>query len=127
MESRLPPAVLVALGLASACEPERGPRASLARTVAPDTSETGDTSDTGDTGDTADTSDTGVGPCLSVQACLCTCEDPKAATALLPLAALAALAARRRRDARVRARAEVIEGLETAGALPQDVIERLKR
>lgn len=126
MDPRLPPAVLVALGLASACEPERGPRASLARTVAPDTSETGDTSDTGDSGDTADTSDTGVGPCLSAVPCLCTCEDPKAATALLPLAGLAALAARRRRDG-VRARAEVIEGLEATGALPQDVIERLKR
>ncbi|MEZ4322282.1 MAG: hypothetical protein R3F61_32715 [Myxococcota bacterium] len=103
----VPPQVLVALGL-SACADDPPVRADLdAQARGSDTC-----------ADTADTDlvarDTAITPCLSVQACLCTCENG-AQTGGWMIPALGLLAVRRRREVREAVLSE----------LPPDVVARL--
>jgi hypothetical protein len=113
----LPPQVLLALGLGG-CSDELPVRADADRQA-----REGDTCSTAETADTAHLIclappiDTGTGPCLSVQACLCTCENgAETGGWMIPALGLLAMARRRKRS-------DIVAGLE--GELAPDVLERL--
>lgn len=145
MPPRLPPAVLVALGL-SACVDEAGV---LVPGVPPGSThdETGADSDPDSDGVDTDTdvtpcldlaetdtdgvdtdpidTDTDLTPCLDpeIGPCLCTCDDLGAVQSALPLVGAAAFIRRRRQ--RTPSRDEAIARVE--GSLPADVVTRLKK
>ncbi len=92
-----------------------------AETTTAGPTETGDTDTDTDT-DALTDSDGPITPCLDVAVCLCQCSDREEPLPTVAWFALPALMIARRR----RTRASVLDRLSARGALPRDVLTRLR-